>query len=466
MVEILNRLSKAKGFKGLSRGVVSQPGLRALARDQRGVIIVMFALMLPLMLGFIGLGVEVGYWFQKKRELQTAADAAAVASSYEVYEGRSSGVQTIAEREAVNNGWNSTDGTITVRSFPFNATFPASGSFTADTAAVEIELTYSLTRLFSSFFVSGNLTLNARAVGTTSSSGNACILSLNASDPSAIKASGTVNLSLQSCGIAVTSTDSTKALDLPGTVTVDSEEICVGGGVSTGGNVTFVDASPTTDCTPPSDPLSTLAEPPEAETPVTCEFGTGTDPKVISDTNNPNITLSAGVYCGGITISGSGNTITFGAGTYILAGGGLKVSGGNNTLDGTSGVFFYNTDKDDDGSFGDIDFSGASTANLTAPSSGDYAGMLFFMDRSAAAVAAGKKFKIAGTVTTNFDGVIYSPGNEVEFSGTASQSQSCGAKIIADKVTLNGTVGVFGGGSGCASSKVSIGTSTIVGLVE
>ena len=52
-----------------------------LAADQRGVIIVMFALMLPIFLGFIGLGVEVGYWFQIKRDLQAAADAPATAAS-------------------------------------------------------------------------------------------------------------------------------------------------------------------------------------------------------------------------------------------------------------------------------------------------------------------------------------------------------------------------------------------------
>ena len=154
-----------------------------LAADQRGVIIVMFALMVPIFLGFIGLGVEVGYWFQKHRDLQAAADAAAVSGAYENAEGRSSGVQTIAQREAVNNGWNSTDGTITVRSFPFNATYPASGSYTADTDAVEIELTYSLVRLFSSWFMSGDMIINARAVGdVVAGASTACVLALGSAN--------------------------------------------------------------------------------------------------------------------------------------------------------------------------------------------------------------------------------------------------------------------------------------------
>ena len=47
----------------------------------------MFALMLPIMLGFIGLAVEVGYWFSKHRDLQAAADVAAFAGSYDIAEG-------------------------------------------------------------------------------------------------------------------------------------------------------------------------------------------------------------------------------------------------------------------------------------------------------------------------------------------------------------------------------------------
>ena len=194
------------------------------------------------------------------------------------------------------------------------------------------------------------------------------------------------------------------------------------GGDQVSGNVTFANASPAAGCTPPSDPLSGLAAPPEASG--GCN---NIDFKVSGSDGNVN--LSPGVYCNGIEISGSDNTITLQAGTYVLAGGGLKLSGGGNVVNG-SGVLFYNTEQGSQGDFKDIDFSGSSTVNLSAPTSGTYAGVLFFQDPSQFSAAAGVKFKVAGVVTTNLDGTIYLPDHEVEYSGTASQSQTCPTKII------------------------------------
>ena len=52
--------------------------LQTLARrNRRGTVAVVTAVATPLIVGFAGLGVEVGSWQTSKRTLQTAADAAA-----------------------------------------------------------------------------------------------------------------------------------------------------------------------------------------------------------------------------------------------------------------------------------------------------------------------------------------------------------------------------------------------------
>ncbi len=51
------------------------------ARDDRGVVLVMVALMLPAIIGVGGLIVDVGNWFAHKRHLQVQADAGALAGA-------------------------------------------------------------------------------------------------------------------------------------------------------------------------------------------------------------------------------------------------------------------------------------------------------------------------------------------------------------------------------------------------
>src|SRR3974390_2654174 len=53
-------------------------GLRA---DQRGNIAVMMAFLLPVLVGFLGLGFEATEWYQDTRQMQNAADAAAIAAA-------------------------------------------------------------------------------------------------------------------------------------------------------------------------------------------------------------------------------------------------------------------------------------------------------------------------------------------------------------------------------------------------
>ena len=323
-------------------------------------------------------------------------------------------------------------------------------------------LTRQVPTLFVNYFIKNDITINAGAVGTTQSSGDACILSLNTSDDSALLISGNINLDMD-CGIAVKSS-STKGLDIPGNSTIDANAICVKGSTNTGGSTTYPDASPTNGCNAASDPLSGLAEPAEADDP--CEFGTGSADFVIGGSGG-TATLNPGVYCNGISVSGSNNTVTFNAGTYILAGGnGLSIGGSGNTII-ADGVFFYVTHKQGESNYPDVNLSGDNTFDISAPTSGDYAGVLFYNDSSTASSTSGAKFNASGDSTfDNFDGTVYYPNHEISFSGNTTSSSTCGPKLLSDKVSISGNIDVFGGGTGCAGDNVDIGVSTVIGLVE
>jgi Flp pilus assembly protein TadG len=56
--------------------------LRALIRDERGNVLALTAVGLPLLFGCAAIAVDTVQWVSAKRELQAAADAAAIAGVY------------------------------------------------------------------------------------------------------------------------------------------------------------------------------------------------------------------------------------------------------------------------------------------------------------------------------------------------------------------------------------------------
>ena len=49
--------------------------------DERGVVVVWVALLLPLLLGLAAFTVDISAWYEEHRQLQTAVDAAALAGA-------------------------------------------------------------------------------------------------------------------------------------------------------------------------------------------------------------------------------------------------------------------------------------------------------------------------------------------------------------------------------------------------
>ena len=283
-----------------------------------------------------------------------------------------------------------------------------------------------------------------------------CILALDESAMGAFTANGTDSLDMGECGIGVRSAHPGQAMRLPGTVDVTAGLICVEGGAAVGGDVSLNPGPEILDtgCTPPEDPLAGELSPPPVGP---CDFGTDVTPYSFSGSGVPVPPLQPGVYCGGITFTGSNLDVTFEPGIYILAGGGMRFTGGDNTYSG-DGLMFYNTDSAGY-TFGDIDLGGAATVNFTASMDDDdpYVGILFYQDPSPASAASGVEFIVHGTVTANLDGVIYFPDHQVRYAGTNDEDTLCGPKIVARLVEFNGTNTTIGGGPGCAADKVFLG---------
>jgi hypothetical protein len=250
---------------------------RRLWHDTRGATLVLVALTITGLIGFVGLGVETGLWYTIKRQNQTAADFAALSGAYEIANGSlyyvsatNSGICGLAARDAARNGFtfvsftcpnsspactSPTTGQMCANNPPVLGLPPPNGSV-GDKNAVEVILAQQQNSLLASLFLP-SVTIDTRAVAKVNVSGVACSLSLDQSASSAVKFNGTTNVDLTNCGIAADSNNPT-SMDFTGNTTFQAAWAQTVGNYKAGGNTTIpvvqIDAFPVTDpysCNPP-----------------------------------------------------------------------------------------------------------------------------------------------------------------------------------------------------------------------
>ena len=376
-------------------------------RHERGQIYVLITFGLTVLVAFMALAIDVGYLKHQKRRMQAAADSAALAGASELKYGT---LTTGAVRDASLNGF--TDGTAGAKVTVNNP--PTSGAYAGDQNYVEAIVSQPEQWFFMRVLGLQSVTVRARAVADASS-GKYCIYSLNPSKSGAAHTDGGDSLT-SSCGLMVDSNSST-ALTNNGSITAST--------VSIVGNYSGSKPSAqavTTGVVAAGDPLAYL-QPPTV----------GACNKTNYSISSGSATLNPGVYCGGITISGSAK-VTANPGTYILAGGGLNVQG-NGSLTGT-GVTFYNT-KTTGYAYQPIYTQDQAVLSLKAPTSGIYAGILFFQDRSISSTALNVLGADGGgTGVGGFEGALYFPTTAVSL--TSGQNQNVAYTIVvADTISLD-----------------------------
>src|SRR5215472_2532303 len=99
-------------------------------RSRRGFVLLTAAVMMFVLLGFVGLAFDVGYMQWLRRRAQTAADAAALAGAWAAIEGDT--VTTSGQNASADNGFTSGSSGVTVT---INQP-PSSGSYSSDSSAV------------------------------------------------------------------------------------------------------------------------------------------------------------------------------------------------------------------------------------------------------------------------------------------------------------------------------------------
>ena len=398
----------------------------AMRKNEKGQTLVLAALALTVLLGFAGLAVDMGVLRYERRLQQTAADAAAVAGASNIGYG---GVATGAHNVAASGGYVDSSGNnigqcsdtaaigsvcVQVNNPPAAATvngvsIPA-GPHSGDASYVEVIVATVQRTYFMPLLGVTRRTVTARAVGTNVSSGagpnSGCLYALGppGSSIEGVNINGNATINAPTCGIADNGNYNTKGNAL----TVNASTFGVSGSANVsgpGGTVTCTSRQtpcPIYNMPAAADPLAYL-KPPAVGTPVAW-----------------SVNAPPGTYKG-ISITGNG-TVNFPAGIYVLTGD--FTCHGTPTITGT-GVMFYFTNG------ATFSCSGNDTVQFSAPTSGPYAGIVFYQDPNDTNGPS-----VGGNTGTFYNGILYFPKSQITFFGN-NTSIATGI-VVADAIALSG----------------------------
>lgn len=342
--------------------------LRRLARDRRGGIAVLAALSAPVLAGFAALAVDVGNAYMVRTELQSTADAAALAAAAKLPSTAAAlaEARTIAAENlpAAKHGNVLADGDLLIGTWdPGNRTFSAGGSAPN---AVRVTLRRStangnpLPTFFGRLLGNDVFDIAAQAVAGPSRE-PICLMAMHPTRKHTFFITGPVRITAPDCHIYANSNhpnDVVDPKDRHAYVTAKSIQ-AIGYGHHYLQNLT-----PPLEYAPYviPDPLATLALPPAG--------GCAANGLRLSGGTH---TLSPGTYCGGLQIK-SGATVTLRAGEYHVRGGALVVD--QATLQGEDVVIFLSDNR------AELDFTRA-TVRLSGRRNGPYAGLVIASVRDA-----------------------------------------------------------------------------------
>jgi hypothetical protein len=412
--------------------------MRSFGANSKGNITVMMLGIMAVGAFIVGGIVDYMSLSNQKRDLQGVADRAAIAAAQElvVFKGTDGRVQSVAEA-FVNAS--------------YAGPHETNAQIIEDGKAVRVTITADAKTYFPGPIGSVE-SVDAGAVAEIAGGGYVCMIGLDPKAASTIHMSDKARVTAEKCAIYSNSKNK-ESLTLHNLSRVKAELVCVAGGIS-GPNSAVTPNKPITDCPALQDPLRDRPEPNVGL--LECDnllggvlggkksltdslLGKGGVVSGLTEGGDlvgkiaPGLLvtgkdeLEPGVYCGGINVVGG--DVTLKPGTYVLNNGGLVVANGGK-LKGEN-VGFYLTGV---AGLSTIQFAPSSTISLTAPKTGDMAGMLFFEDRD---VLFKFPHVIASNNARNLVGTIYLPGNTLEIDAkNPIADQSDYTVIIAKQFTL------------------------------
>lgn len=357
--------------------------LLTFAQPESGSVAIITALSMTVLLMLAGLGIDYGMMIKHRSDLQAAADSAAIAGARELtlVNSNQKTVEVVTVNFAKSNLEMQPDAPPPSNDQPQmemmmmkSSAPPAPGSSPSSPGSnisieskvdqknnqVGVEIVMKWKPFFAHFFSNAITPIRVKANAKILGTGKICVVGLMPSKLAGIHLDNEASLLAKDCGVYSNST-SIGSIRTDSASSLIANLVCTAGGYLKFGRAT-VTPKPVTDCPEINDPLSDRKNPSSA--------GCTKNNLVVS----ANTILNPGTYCGGLKIEGTAS-VTLRPGNYIIKDGPLHVAD-SASFKGVN-VGFYLT-----GSGSLINFEAGTTISLTAPKSGDLAGVLFFEDRN------------------------------------------------------------------------------------
>jgi Flp pilus assembly protein TadG len=412
-------------------------------RDERGNVLVLAALSGSMLVSFLALAVDAGNVYYTQRNLQTLADAAAIAGALEISAcngtAKCSAMTTAANYAFTTENSAPTGATLTINNGPsaLGTNDPNNGKINY----VEAVVTQTMNTYFAGIFGAHSVSLYARSEAgyatSTTSTGPGLVtnnLTLN-SGASVTQATGST------CGIY---DNATSGLSANSGVTIDVNNFnYVGSSYNKNcGSCTTYNPLPTINSATKANPFASLTAPSQ---PSTSSTNVGT----ISG----NTTLSPGYYSNDVNFNSGTYTVTLNPGVYYF-GSGFSIDS-DVTINGTGGVTIFI------GSGASVNINSAANWNITAPTAAQITADPTAYDSctSCANMAiwdTGSALNLDAASGSTFGGSVYVPNGTLTLNGGSTASAY--GSIYASSVMLDSAISLkcSGGGSTSGSPYLSL----------
>lgn len=439
-------------FASAARSRLGKVGtaIREFGRDRRANIAILFGLLAPVMIGALGLGMETASWYQIQRDMQNAADEAAVAAATNA----SSAYDTEALATTANYGYTNGSNNVTV-TVSNTASCPSGGN-SCYSVTISQKVQLYLTPVIG---FSGNTTVNGSPATTITATATAkqgtqprnyCLLSL-ATTGTGILGNGVPNANLTGCDIMSDSAANCNGHDTGANIG-DAHLSNSGCGVIQNSNMPSV-----------SDPYTSLA----SHVPANTCSSYPQEPSKHNDPALPSSNQLSGSYtwsgtvilCGDIQLTGD-VTINATSGVVIMIENGQLDTNGH-TFQGSSSSYITLIFSGTSGSYTHAP-TGGGTLSFQAPTSGTWSGVAIYQDPS---LTTGVDISSAGNSPSwDITGLVYLPNSNVTFNGAVNKfnnGQSCFVMVV-NTIDISGT-GAILEHDGCPSAGLSMPTSNVPG---
>src|SRR6185503_3132745 len=305
--------------------------------------------------------------------------------------------------------------------------------------AVQVTINVQKKLSFSGMFLNYIPTITATATATVVPSGHYCVVSLENTATTGITATGNADVDM-GCGMITNSTSLTAGV-ATGSSDVNASPIAAVGGIPASTHW----ASGTILM-----PFTMAQEDPFANVPAPSTFPAGTCPQYRKNNQNDTWTFSAsdaattglpsGTYC--VRELDINSKVTFPDNSTIIIDGGTMSIGAQAHVSCT-GCTFVLTSRDaatNPSSIGNVNINGGADIDISAPSSGTYAGIMIYQDRRAQdGTNASQQSTLNGNSDSHLQGAFYFPSQQVTFNGTAGMTTNC-MQLVARRVLYSGNM--------------------------